>query len=434
FAPPYAGLATLVVNTALGPHWQEAGDLARKALELDPDLAEAHAILGLITTLYDHDPAAGADLLERAIDLDPSYSMSYPWLAISLNRRGRDSEARDVLYRGAEYDPLNPVLISNLADEEELLGNFVAAEQLLLRLFFLPELSGPAMDILDLYHDWGRYDNELNAWKDAFLRLGADSLGDLPYLARNYAALGMRPETDYWFGKHVANSGGNPFLMADFYFVFKHFDDSSVLRDALSGAEEQANDADTELRAAALGYGGLAQLQIGEIETGIEWLEESIELYRFMYQPDGERGSIDVALFDNYWWTRLVVHMFQRLAFAYQQVDRAADAEDILNQLDELLAKVPRAVPMHFEWYALQDGLRGEPDAAFASLSAAVELGWANYHEVVNDPAWAAIIEDSRIADLLDDARQRVEEQRRKVEEIERSEDFKSEFERLIAQ
>lgn len=36
----------LTVNSGRGPRWEEGKQLAEKALELDPELAEAHAALG----------------------------------------------------------------------------------------------------------------------------------------------------------------------------------------------------------------------------------------------------------------------------------------------------------------------------------------------------------------------------------------------------
>jgi TolB-like protein/tetratricopeptide (TPR) repeat protein len=434
FAPPYAGLATLVVNTSLGPGWQEAAGYARKALQLDPELGEAHAILGLITTLQFDDPAAGAEMLERAIELDPSYSMSYSWLSLSLDLQGRGSESLNVLHRGVAIDPLNPVIVVNLAGKQEYSGNFEAAEQLLLRLLALPEISGPAGDILDLYHDWGRYNDELKSRKEIMRKTGRDSIGEISLLARNYAALGMRAQTDYWFDQYL-RGGAEPFSrIADYYFVFKHTDSQMALRNALAAAEEQAAGETGWDRAGTLGYGGLAQIQIGKYEKGIQWLEESLELYRQLYQANAEPGEIDIMVYDNEWWTWLTIHIFQRLAFAYQQVGRAADADDILRQLDELLALVEPTVPAQHERRALQNGLHGDTDAAYESLATAVELGWANYFEVANDPAWSTTIADPRIAQLLEDARRRVEEQRRKVEKTEQAEDFAAEYLRLIAQ
>jgi len=432
FAPPYAGLAILVVNSALGPHWKEARETAEKSLKLDPKLAEAHAALGLITTVLG-DPAAGAESLERAIELNPSYSSSYAWLAEALRRQGLETEARNALYRGLEKDPLNPILVANLADGEEQRGDFEAAEQLLLRLIGLPQLSGPSFDILKLYRDWGRYADELATGKKMMVKMGPDSAILVPQLSRNYAALGMTAEADYWLDLSVPDGTDAGTPIAELYYAYKLYDDPSNLRPHLAAVEQQVQTLDGMHRASLLGYGGMAQIQIGDFEKGIEWLETSLELYRQHYQPESIAGVIDVSIYVENWWTWLAIHMMQRLAFAYQQVDRGPDAIDILQQLDDVFGQAQPNTPRELEWRALQRGLYGDIDSAYESLSAAVELGWANYYEITNDPAWLETIKDGRVAALLAEVKLNIDQQRETVQALEEKEDFRGEVERLLS-
>lgn len=431
FAPPYAGLAILVVNSNLGPHWEEALQTAEKSLELDPDLAEAHAIHGLITALYG-DLAAGASSLERAIELDPSYSSSYAWLSIALGRQGLEEEAHNALYRGLEKDPFNPILVANLADAEESSGNFEAAEQLLLRLVGLPEISGPATDIEALYHDWGRYADELAVRKRIMSKAGPDSAGELPYLARSYASLGMTAEADYWLDLSVPKEDDAVVPIADYYFIYKHYDDPAILGRHLASAELHAKVSDEDTRAFLLSYGGLAQIQFGDYAKGVKWLETALDFYRQHYDPESQAGEIDVKLYDENWWSWLVVHVFQRLAFAYQQVDRGSDALDILQQLDGVLEQDQPQTPLQHEWQALQHGLKGDIDSAYGSLAAAVDLGWANYFEIINDPAWAKTIQAPVFQALLQEVKVEVDRQRAIVEAADAEHDFRAEMGQLL--
>ena len=71
---------------------------ARPALErafaLDGDLAEPHAVLGIIVTDYDWNFAEGEKHFLRAIELDPNSDIFYPWYAYHLlARQGRWEEA-----------------------------------------------------------------------------------------------------------------------------------------------------------------------------------------------------------------------------------------------------------------------------------------------------------------------------------------------------
>lgn len=83
---------------------RQAEPMARRALALDPDLAEAHASLGLVLQTQDQKAASVAPLL-RAIELNPSYSPAFHWLALSYSDLGRFDEAVELLQKAVEIDP-----------------------------------------------------------------------------------------------------------------------------------------------------------------------------------------------------------------------------------------------------------------------------------------------------------------------------------------
>jgi tetratricopeptide (TPR) repeat protein len=63
---------------------------ARRALELDESLAEAHTSLGWVTFVYDWDWAGAARSLERALELNPRYSVArqwHSWFLIAMGQR-----------------------------------------------------------------------------------------------------------------------------------------------------------------------------------------------------------------------------------------------------------------------------------------------------------------------------------------------------------
>jgi serine/threonine protein kinase/tetratricopeptide (TPR) repeat protein len=90
FAPAFAGLADsyVVLGTygARAPHevMPLARDMARKALAIDPSLAEPHAALGMVAASYDHDWAAAEASFARAVTLAPAYATAYQWRAVAL--------------------------------------------------------------------------------------------------------------------------------------------------------------------------------------------------------------------------------------------------------------------------------------------------------------------------------------------------------------
>ena len=87
---------------------------ASRALEIDPDLGEAHASLGLVLWLYDFDRSAAERQFRRAIDLNPSYATAYQWLAEMLAELGRAEEAWREIQRARDLDPLSPVIAADL--------------------------------------------------------------------------------------------------------------------------------------------------------------------------------------------------------------------------------------------------------------------------------------------------------------------------------
>jgi len=116
YAPAYAGLAdcyALLGGYSITPQNQmipQARSAALKALELDPDLAEAHTSLALIAQNYDWDWTTAGKEYRRAIELDPNYSTAHQWYAEHLGYLGRFEEAEAEFQRARELDPLSPVV------------------------------------------------------------------------------------------------------------------------------------------------------------------------------------------------------------------------------------------------------------------------------------------------------------------------------------
>ncbi len=89
------------------PRMREA---ARRAVELDPESAEAHTVLGGYLHVYEWDWEGGEREYRRAIELDPDYPTPHLWLGFFLWQMGRLDESIAARERLKELDPLTPTV------------------------------------------------------------------------------------------------------------------------------------------------------------------------------------------------------------------------------------------------------------------------------------------------------------------------------------
>ena len=112
FAEAYASLADATLNLyAWG--WQQPGikgflkarDLSMKALEIDPDCAEAHAVLGAYLVWAERRFEEGRKELLTSIRLNPNFPTALQWHAQLLMITGPIEEARIYIDRALELEP-----------------------------------------------------------------------------------------------------------------------------------------------------------------------------------------------------------------------------------------------------------------------------------------------------------------------------------------
>jgi TolB-like protein/Flp pilus assembly protein TadD len=83
-------------------------EAAGRALELDPELAEAHTSLGKMFTWYDWDFARGELALRRAVSSNPNYTDAHWTLGTLLPAVGRLEEGLREMRTALKLDPLSP--------------------------------------------------------------------------------------------------------------------------------------------------------------------------------------------------------------------------------------------------------------------------------------------------------------------------------------
>ena len=117
YALAYAGLSDAYANLgyygSIAPveGRRKAEEAARKALELDDKLAEAHTALGQIYIAFaPSDFSTGDRELKHAIELNPNLAVAHYNLGLSFIRQGRLDEASTELMKARALDPLSSVI------------------------------------------------------------------------------------------------------------------------------------------------------------------------------------------------------------------------------------------------------------------------------------------------------------------------------------
>jgi serine/threonine-protein kinase len=111
YALAYTGLAdcySLHVDyrsVPVGEGFEAAKAYARKAIELDDSLAEAHASLAWSLFIFDWNWDEAEREFRRAIDLDPRYAPAHQWYAFMLAAKGALDEALVESHTAVELDP-----------------------------------------------------------------------------------------------------------------------------------------------------------------------------------------------------------------------------------------------------------------------------------------------------------------------------------------
>jgi tetratricopeptide (TPR) repeat protein len=93
--------------------WPRALAAARKAVELDDSLAEAHSSLGFDLFYGSLDLKNGEREFKRAVQLNPNYAEAHQWYATALMSVGRLQEASDEMERARELQPASRSILSD---------------------------------------------------------------------------------------------------------------------------------------------------------------------------------------------------------------------------------------------------------------------------------------------------------------------------------
>jgi TolB-like protein/tetratricopeptide (TPR) repeat protein len=124
YAEAFSGLAAAtailgqVPNDGIPPREAkpQAREAAKRALDLNPRLSEAHAVLGNVAMSYDWDLATAEKELSRAIELSPNDPTAHEWYCHLLIVEDRNSAALDEANQALGLEPRSPLFHTVLAE------------------------------------------------------------------------------------------------------------------------------------------------------------------------------------------------------------------------------------------------------------------------------------------------------------------------------
>ena len=418
FAKAHAGRAKAVLllfinheGISQADAFRITAESAERALELDERLAEAHAVRGLllfkqweVTRIGDRITEAAA-ALQRAIELDSSYTDAYVWLSTIREAEGRTGEAVELLTTAVAKDPrsripyLNlPGLLAQHGRSDESLELLVKA----IRLF--PDWSSPYDNLAQTLLRLGRIDEGV-AWHTLGAEVTTDPLfeGGLNgvYLAFD------QPERLVAFLDSIPE--GHPlFPLVDGYREVLEGDMDDGLRLLLEQYDESAPSLLKQFLSRRLVIAG----RYAEAQSIL--LDHSPTL-----------GLDRARVVDRYNVADAIV-----LAYILRQLGNEAEATSLLLEAQEVIAGIPRlGKPGHGIADVFVLSQLGQKDFAINALRAAVDDGFTNLWiydswALEETPLLDPIRSDPRFIQIESELDERIDRFRTIVEAAESSGDW----------
>jgi serine/threonine-protein kinase len=166
YALAYAGLGnaygTLSYYGVMLPAegFPRARAAAMRALEIDPNLADAHVTIGLERLFHGWDWPAAAAALDKAISVDPNSALAHAVHSLWFVTCGRFEEAMAATRRARALDPLSPFINMGVAWVYHFEGRHQEAVREVLDILALrPGLEEANNVLISAYERLGRYED-----------------------------------------------------------------------------------------------------------------------------------------------------------------------------------------------------------------------------------------------------------------------------------
>src|ERR1700716_483827 len=204
YALAYAGLsdcysivgATIFGTMPVSEAAPKAREAARRALEIDPTLAEAETPLATLKFNYDWDWSGAEEGFQHAIQLNPSYATAYQRYSLFLMAMGRFQDGFSQINKARALDPLSISINFSLGWRLYLARQYDRAiVQLRNTLEMDPSYELPHLVLGQAYEEKGAFDLAISELQKA-LELSHGTPLMVSALAHAYARAGNKLEAE----------------------------------------------------------------------------------------------------------------------------------------------------------------------------------------------------------------------------------------------
>jgi serine/threonine-protein kinase len=165
---------------------------ARRAIEIDPSLADPHTTLGHLKTAYEWDWLGAEREFRRAIELNPEFATAHHWYAFHLESVGRPAEALAAMRRARELEPMSQIFNVAVAHFEYSARRYAqAAEEARKAIEMDPDFFRPHLALAKSYALQDRPQEAKSEFEQA-LRLSKGGLVTLTLAGAGLGYLGER--------------------------------------------------------------------------------------------------------------------------------------------------------------------------------------------------------------------------------------------------
>jgi len=323
YAPALAqkALALVLLSDDVGSYgdipaeeaYPEARALVDKAIALDPTLAEAHAVSGLL--MGEEEDSTNAEeiaVLEYALSLNPNLDNTRNWLSISYGEASRNDEATALLEAVVERDPMFGPAFNNLIQSYLSTRDFDLANALVGRVERIT----------------GETDNINQAWGMVALAQG-ESARAIRHIRKAYEFNPSNSVIQLWYGAALRSVGefetaietGIPLRNAYALDQLGRYDEAQAILDTIS-IGNSGNDANN----AILRFKAFHFMVSGKHEEAVRYVEEQFSdldtMLRRFERPDGSNSRSLVSF-----------------AYSYLQTGREAEFKILTNALEESVTR-----------------------------------------------------------------------------------------------